>query len=231
MVTDPEYPVVIKSEVMDGVTYGSDFEERQDVLVYTTEPLEAPLTIVGESSITLHVAADTADADIIVGVSEVYSDGTAVALGTGGALRLRYRDGYHKQLPLEPGKAYEVTLPLAYIGHTVPAGHRLRVVVTGTAFPMFDPNPNTGEPIATATRMQKATVQLFPPSVEVCQSCLTLSGSPSTTDQRIRWRATPSGPVVFPSRTMASPSRPPSRTRRSPPTSTQVWCQTSRPES
>jgi len=43
----------------------------------------------------------------------------------------------------------------------VPAGHRLRVGVSGTAFPYFDPNPNTGEPIATATRMQRSTVRLF----------------------------------------------------------------------
>lgn len=49
-------------------------------------------------------------------------------------------------------------MPLIYIGHTIPAGHRLRINILSTELPLYDPNPNTGEPIALATRVQKARV-------------------------------------------------------------------------
>ena len=51
-------------------------------------------------------------------------------------------------------------IPLAYVGHTLAAGNVLRVTVSGTEFPILDPNPNTGEPIATATRMQPSEIRI-----------------------------------------------------------------------
>jgi len=79
----------------------------------------------------------------------------------GGALRLRYREGFDKQKLLKPGKRYTVQVPLSYIGHTFKEGHRIRVNLLGTEFPLLDPNPNTGEPIATAVRTQKSKVTVY----------------------------------------------------------------------
>ncbi|MCY4277421.1 MAG: hypothetical protein OXE81_06235 [Gammaproteobacteria bacterium] len=71
---------------------------------------------------------------------------------------LKYRQGFDKEFLLEPGEVYIVDMPLIYIGHTIPAGHRLRINILSTELPLYDPNPNTGEPIALATRVQKARV-------------------------------------------------------------------------
>ena len=91
---------------------------------------------------------------------EVFPDGAAIRLGSGGGLRLRYHQGFDRQVLLEPGRIYRVEIPLAYVGHTLAAGNRLRVTISGTEFPILDPNPNTGEPIATATRMQTSDIRI-----------------------------------------------------------------------
>ena len=57
-----------------------------------------------------------------------------------------------------PGQTYEVTIPLAYVAHTVSPGNRLRIDVLGAEFPLYDPNPHTGGPIGTETRMQPSTL-------------------------------------------------------------------------
>ena len=160
-VADPENPIIAKASLMEGAGLYNEPEQREDMLVYTSAPLEEPLTIIGEPSISLHVAADAPDADVIARLTQVYPDGRSILLGTGGSLRLRYRDGYHRERKLRPGKVYKVQLPLAYVGHQVAAGHRLRLNLMGTEFPLLDPNPHTGEPIATATRLRKASLSLF----------------------------------------------------------------------
>lgn len=161
MVTDPLNPVVSLTDGDSGITYYNDAEQRDDVLVYTSEPLAEPITIIGEPKVTVHVSADTPDADLVVRLTEVYPDGRSLRLGYGGALRLRYHEGFDKQRLLKPGEIYTVTIPLTYVGHQIPAGHRLRLDIMGTEFPGLDPNPNTGEEIATAIKMRKATVKIF----------------------------------------------------------------------
>jgi len=172
MTNDPREPIVVQTELATGISFYHETERRPNVLVYTSEALAAPLTIIGEPSIHLHVSADAPDADVMVRLTEVYPDGRSVALGFGANLRLRYREGFDKEVLLEPGEIYALDMPLTYIGHTIPAGHRLRINILGTEFPLYDPNPNTGEPIATATRVQKARVTVH--HDEVMPSYLTL---------------------------------------------------------
>jgi len=158
MVSDPENPITINGVLSKEVADYQQVELRHDVLVYTSPPLDKALTIIGEPSVTLQISADTLDADVIVRLTDVYPGGRSIALGYGGALRLRYRNGFDKQTNLVPGEVYEISFPLTYIGHQIPAGHRLRLDILGTEFPLLDPNPNTGNAIATATEMQKTTV-------------------------------------------------------------------------
>lgn len=156
VVSDPFNPVIDAW----GGPKAAKANESKEVLVYTSTPLKTDLTIIGEPQARLQVSADTPDADLIVNISEVYPDGKAVRLGMGGALRLRYREGFDKEVLLKPGQNYAVTIPLTYIGHTLKAGHRVRIEMSGTSFPGFDPNPNTGEPIGTAVKMQRANLTI-----------------------------------------------------------------------
>jgi putative CocE/NonD family hydrolase len=149
VLVDPENPV-------KGT--GESFVSREDVLVYTSLPLEEPLTIVGQPQAILHVTSETQDADVAVGLYEVFPDNTHEQLSMH-LRRLRYRKGYEKPARfMTPGKPEEIKIPLDWIGHTLKPGSRLRVTVSGTIFPIV--NPNTGEPIKLATRMQRTKLTL-----------------------------------------------------------------------
>jgi len=160
IVVDPANPTIAKMELAKASSYYQDVEQGDDVLVYTSEPLDRPLTIVGEPTVNLSVSISTPDADVIVRLTEVYPDGRSVSLGKGGALRLRFRDGFDNPTLLIPEHVYQVEIPLTLVSHTVAAGHRLRLNVLGTEFPLFDPNPNTGEDVATAVAMQKSVLTI-----------------------------------------------------------------------
>ncbi|HEY0874153.1 MAG TPA: CocE/NonD family hydrolase, partial [Vicinamibacterales bacterium] len=119
-------------------------EERQDVLVYTSEPFKEGIEVSGPIVPTLYVSSDAKDTDFTVKVLDVYPDGRAYNLDES-IQRMRYRDGYDKpRVWMEKGKVYKVTLqPLNTSNYFAP-GHRLRIEVSSSNFPRFDRNLNTG---------------------------------------------------------------------------------------
>jgi hypothetical protein len=119
-------------------------EARNDILVYSTEPLKEGLELSGPIEATLYVSSDVKDTDVTVKVIDVYPDGTAYNLDET-IQRLRYRDGYDKPLAwMERGKVYKVALQPMTTSNFFPAGHRIRIEVSGSNFPRFDRNLNTG---------------------------------------------------------------------------------------
>jgi len=119
-------------------------EERQDILVYTTEPFKDGIELSGPITPTLYVSSDAKDTDFTVKVIDVDPEGRAYNLDES-IQRMRYRDGYDKPLVwMEAGKVYKVTLqPLTTSNYFAP-GHRLRIEVSSSNFPRFDRNLNTG---------------------------------------------------------------------------------------
>ena len=59
---------------------------------------------------------------------------STLALGFG-QLRLRYRGGFDAERLLTPGEPVQVRIPITYVGHQVPAGSRLRLLISGSQFP------------------------------------------------------------------------------------------------
>jgi hypothetical protein len=162
-VDDPELPFVAALAAAREATVLLDLRERErhhETLVYDSSVLEEPLTILGEGEAELFVAADAPDADVMLWLAEHRSDGRTVELAAG-QLRLRYHGGFDAERLLTPGVAVRVRIPLTYVGHRVPAGSRLRLLVSGSNFPLGDPNPHTGEPIATAVTMRSAVQTVF----------------------------------------------------------------------
>jgi putative CocE/NonD family hydrolase len=121
----------------------SDIELRPDVLCYSTDPLPAPLDVTGPVRAVLFVSSDVRDTDLTAKLVDVRPDGTAIDLCEA-FLRLRYRDGYAEPRLLEPGTVYEVHLDLQATSTVFEVGHRVRLDVTGSSFPRFDRNLNTG---------------------------------------------------------------------------------------
>ncbi|MFM7072369.1 MAG: CocE/NonD family hydrolase [Planctomycetota bacterium] len=120
----------------------SALEDRDDVLGYSTPPLAEQLTFAGNLEARLFVSADTPDADWVVKVVDVRPDGAAFNLATG-ILRGRYRQSLAKPELMMPGEVYEISVDLGPCAATLAAGHRLRVDICGSLFPLFDRNPNT----------------------------------------------------------------------------------------
>jgi putative CocE/NonD family hydrolase len=162
-VDDPTLPFVPALASARENTVLLDLRERErdhETLVYDTGVLSEALTLLGEPQAALFVAADAPDADVMLWLAEHRSDGSTVKLATG-QLRLRYHAGFDQQRLLTPGQSVHVHIALTYVGHQVPAGSRLRLLVSGSNFPWADPNPHTGEPIATAVAMRSAMQTVF----------------------------------------------------------------------
>ncbi len=119
-------------------------EARNDILVYTSEPLKQGLEMSGPIEPTLYVSSDVKDTDITVKVIDVYPDGTAYNLDET-IQRLRYRNGYDQpDVWMEPGRVYKVALQPLTTSNYFEAGHRIRIEVSSSNFPRFDRNLNTG---------------------------------------------------------------------------------------
>lgn len=137
-------------------------EDRQDVLVYTSEPLASPLTFAGDARAELFVSADTPDADWVVKLIDVHPDGAAYNL-TVGVLRGRFRDSELEPKLLTPGEVYKIVVDLGPVAAQLAPGHRLRVDICGAYFPLFDRNANTADGIfGTATAIATESVYHSP---------------------------------------------------------------------
>jgi putative CocE/NonD family hydrolase len=135
-------------------------EQRRDVLVFTTRPLERDLEVVGPVKAVLWVATSQRDTDFTAKLVDVFPDGYARNL-TDGILRLRYRKSLERAEPVLPGEVYQITLDAGIASNEFLKGHRIRVEISSSNFPRFDRNPNTGAPVAGETRLLKANQTIY----------------------------------------------------------------------
>lgn len=154
---DPELPFVPVGRSLDPKLALDlrETERQEDVLVYTGEPLAAPLTLHGEFAVELHLSADVPDCDIVCWLARVPPDGRTTQLSVG-MLRARYRHGFDRTVLLTPGEPVAVRVAMAHVGITLAPGDRLRLLIGGTLFPLLDPNPHDGGPTATAAAVRRA---------------------------------------------------------------------------
>jgi hypothetical protein len=125
-------------------------EKRDDVLVYSSEPLAEPMEVTGPLTLVLHAATSGPDTDWVAKLCDVDPEGRSRVLAEG-VLRARYRDGFERAAPLEPGRPYEYEIDLIATSNVFAAGHRIRLDVTSSSFPRFDRNANTGLPLGEDT--------------------------------------------------------------------------------
>jgi hypothetical protein len=143
-----------------GVQDQRPVEARQDVLVYTSEPLTAPLEVTGPVTVQLYAASSAPDTDFTAKLVDVRPNGYAQNLADG-ILRARYRESRMCPVLLTPGGVARLTIDLWATSHVFLPGHRLRVEISSSNFPRFDRNLNTGEDQATGSRSQMATQTVF----------------------------------------------------------------------
>ena len=113
---------------------------------FTSEALAEPVEWTGKVKAEIHVSSSAPDTDIIVRVSDVYPDGRSILL-MDYIRRARYRDGYEREVPLEPGKVATLAFDVGWTSQIFNRGHRIRITLASTGAPFYEPNPNTGEPL------------------------------------------------------------------------------------
>ncbi len=118
-------------------------ETRNDILVYTSDPLDEGVEISGFIESTLYVSSDVKDTDFTIKLIDVYPDGSAYNLDET-IQRVRYREGYEKEVFMEKGKVYKVDLTPMSTSNYFKKGHRIRIEISSSNFPRFARNLNTG---------------------------------------------------------------------------------------
>jgi len=120
----------------------SSIEERDDVLVFTSQVLEEPYEATGPIKALLYVSSDCPDTDFTVKLTDLYPDGRSMLI-TDGILRMRNRNGTDHWELMESGKIYGVEIDLWSTSYIWNTGHRIRVAISSSNYPRFLNNPNT----------------------------------------------------------------------------------------
>jgi putative CocE/NonD family hydrolase len=149
-------PLCCDSRRVAGPQDQRSVEDRSDVLVYSTPPLEQDLEVTGPVRLDFFASSSAVDTDFTAKLVDVFPDGTAINL-TEGIRRARYRDSQEKATPLAPGQVYALSLDLWATSNVFRTGHRIRLELSSSNFPRFDRNLNTGEPAATSDKWITAT--------------------------------------------------------------------------
>ncbi|MCR9153431.1 MAG: CocE/NonD family hydrolase [Bacteroidetes bacterium] len=129
--------------VKGGAFDQQEMEEREDILVYTSEPLEEGVELSGFIEATLYVSSDAKDTDFSLKLIDVYPDGRAFNLDET-IQRARYREGYDKEVFMEEGEVYKLELSPMATSNYFEKGHRIRIEISSSNFPRFARNLNTG---------------------------------------------------------------------------------------
>jgi len=119
-------------------------EQREDVLVYTSAPLEKAREVTGPIKVILYASSSAPDTDFTAKLVDVGPCGYARNL-TDGIIRARYRESMTEATPITPGEVTDYEIDLWATGNVFTEGHQIRVEISSSNFPRFDRNPNTGE--------------------------------------------------------------------------------------
>jgi putative CocE/NonD family hydrolase len=129
--------------VQGGAFDQREMEEREDILVYTSDPLEEGIEMSGFIESVLYLSSDVKDTDLTIKIIDVLPDGTAYNLDET-IQRVRYREGFDKEVFMGKDKVYKVELTPMATSNYFKKGHRIRVEVSSSNFPRFSRNLNTG---------------------------------------------------------------------------------------
>ena len=137
--------------------------EEPHTVGWTSLPLETPLEIVGRPEATLRVAVSAEIATVVLRLVDVAPDGAA-ALVTKGVLNLTHRASHETPSALEPGKPYDVTVPLDATAWHFEPGHRIRLTLAGADFPNSWPSPYLYDAEVTLGETTRLALPLLPPA-------------------------------------------------------------------
>jgi uncharacterized protein len=145
--------VVVRTPQFLGIAAGSwcgyganadgPWDQRADdgtAVCFETEPLARRLEILGAPVLTLEVSSDRSNAFLCARLCDLAQGGASLRV-TYGLLNLTHRGSHEHPEPLEPGRRYLVRLQLNDVAHAFPPGHRIRLALSTTYWPIAWPSP------------------------------------------------------------------------------------------
>jgi putative CocE/NonD family hydrolase len=130
-------------------------EERPDVICFSGDALQEPVTIFGPVSATLWVKSTAPSADFFVRVTDVHPDGSSINV-------IDTLQRVEHDARLQTGdQPLELNIELGPCAHRFDTGHRLRVQISSGAFPSYVRNLGTDEDLATGTRHITAEQMIY----------------------------------------------------------------------
>ena len=126
-----------------GVAPDDPTDQRDDdgkSLLFDGAPLAERMEILGAPAIEVEVSADRPNAKLVARLCDVHPDGASTRVSYG-VLNLTHRDSHLHPTPLRPGEKYRVRLQLNDISYVFPPGHRIRVALSTSYFPLTWPSP------------------------------------------------------------------------------------------
>jgi putative CocE/NonD family hydrolase len=161
---DPARPVTFITEPTFAQIGGPDdyrqVEERQDVLVYTSETLNGDTEVTGPIRVQLYASSSAKDTDFMAKLIDVWPDGFAQRL-CDGMVRARFREGMDRPSLIEPEKVYAYNIDCWNTSQTFKKGHKIRIEIASSAFPKFARNLNTGDELGKSARMEIADQVIY----------------------------------------------------------------------
>jgi hypothetical protein len=112
--------------------------------VFTTKTLTDQVDIVGAPKVTFKLKSFTSKAQIAVRLNDIHPDGASTRI-TYGVLNLGHINGHEKPKELKIGKTIEFTFNLDQIAYRVLKGHKIRLAISTSYWPLLWPMPNTGK--------------------------------------------------------------------------------------
>ena len=110
-------------------------------LTFDTVPLGERIELLGLPEARLTLAVDQPQALVAVRLCAITPQGSSRRIAYG-LLNVSHRDGHHEPKPMIPGERVSVSIPLAMLGEAIPAGHRLRLSISTSYWPIAWPSPN-----------------------------------------------------------------------------------------
>ncbi len=161
-VSDPAHPVTNIYPEYGAHDYRA-LAGRDDMLVFEAEPLAADTEVTGPIHAEVYVSADVPDFDLWVRLMDVAPDGTAFNLNNPGSevLRASYRNGGLKPELLESGRVYKLHFDRMLTSNVFLAGHRIRVQISGSFFPQFARNLQTGASEMTSAETRVGRIRIW----------------------------------------------------------------------
>jgi putative CocE/NonD family hydrolase len=143
VVHNPDVPIDFQPQFVSfaatASTAGCSLEQshitgRDEALVFTSAPLQQPITVLGRPKVVLSVRTNAADADLCVLLSDCFPLGTRDFHLAHGAIRLQMLPGF------QPGQLVTVELTLDAVAHRFYPGHQIRLTLTPSLFPLYARN-------------------------------------------------------------------------------------------